>query len=394
MTDYNLPNVPHPSEFKKKKFIRRDGHIYRIWDGLDEKRWQKNETIGIFKKTKKYLKENGELDKKNMEVSKEEEDGCETPRKQKFERINIYGEEYNECLTKAIEFENSKVGNYYKSNLCLKPFGNTSKESTLKSHFDNIAPYISNTFEEIQEHIRMNLCVLPKNHAGKCSCVSKLFIPNKLTKKLEKSIEMCVYTTPGDNDFIFKNRDKRLYPIALTKKQELKIRNTWNSVKEKKLKCAIPLKEQSTPFMLATAYFDYITYIVNINGIENIIDKESQHYKISIDLLNKHKVFLNDYYKKYNRYIFSNSMKTICPVRNIEFKVEDLADITRDNRTVIKDDDAQLGHLNSRKEKSYTIYGTNILIMSRRGNLIIGENNFIDDEWINELYSCIKKYKL
>ena len=92
-TDYNLPNVPHPSEFKKKKFIRRDGHIYRIWDRLDEKRWQKDGNIGIFKKTKKYLKENGELDKKNMESSKEE-DGCVTPR-DKIVNENMI----NACIT-------------------------------------------------------------------------------------------------------------------------------------------------------------------------------------------------------------------------------------------------------------------------------------------------------
>ena len=67
MTNYKLPNVPHSSEFKKKKYIRRDGHIYRIWDRLDEKRWQKKGTIGIFKKTKRYIKEKEELDKKKME---------------------------------------------------------------------------------------------------------------------------------------------------------------------------------------------------------------------------------------------------------------------------------------------------------------------------------------
>ena len=82
MTEYNLSDCLYYLICStQQKYLRIGGHIYRDWiNGLDTNLWERNGTIGKLKKTKRYLKENLEIYKKNMDDSKE--DGCVTPRKQ------------------------------------------------------------------------------------------------------------------------------------------------------------------------------------------------------------------------------------------------------------------------------------------------------------------------
>ena len=312
----------------------------------------------------------------------------------KMEKVNIYGEEFTKCQEKVKEFENSDVGMYYKENLCLKvPKGvrYSPTRSTLIKDYEKIAPYITNSFDEVCSHHYKKLCILPKGHSGPCSCSMKLFVKNKITEKLKESIDKSIFTTPGDNDHVYKNRSPRSHPIAISSKDEKFIRSQWSGgVKEKKLKCAIPLKEQSTPFLQATAYLDWITYTMNVTDIQPYIDKESPHYLICKDLLSLHKQYLQTHFSKYNRKIFNDQENTICAVKRDTIKVNDLADPNRDNRVDIRDSDIQLGHITSRCDECYTIYGTNILMMSRRGNLLIGEHSFIEEDWLNELKTIVQ----
>ena len=72
MTEYNLSDCLYYLICStQQKYFRIDGHIYRIWiDGLDTNLWERNESIGILKKTKKYIKEKEEFNEKKMENSK------------------------------------------------------------------------------------------------------------------------------------------------------------------------------------------------------------------------------------------------------------------------------------------------------------------------------------
>ena len=81
MTEFNISDFKCCLKyFEEKIFTRENGHIYRYWiDELDTNLWERNGSIGTLKKTKRYLKEKEELDKKKMESSKEEEDGYTTP---------------------------------------------------------------------------------------------------------------------------------------------------------------------------------------------------------------------------------------------------------------------------------------------------------------------------
>lgn len=306
---------------------------------------------------------------------------------QEYPKVNLYGDRYHKCQETASKFEGSEIGKYYKECMCLKDVGGMQPgNNTLKKHYGSISPYTVEDWDEVSSHQQKKKCVLPKGHTGRCSCKMDIFIPSPTSDKVTIKIEKSIYMTPGADDYLVKNRGSRLHPIAITKEQEKKIRGSWSEgMKSKKLKCAIPLKEQSTPFMVASAYLDYIVSTCSIQGMEDHINKESRHFQLCKDMLTKHKGFLEGYFEKFNRKIFDSDGHTICSVLGCKLRVEDFADPERDNRTDIRPTDIQMGHISSRCEDCYTVYGTNIVMMTRRGNLIIGEHSFIEDTWINEL---------
>jgi hypothetical protein len=344
---------------------------------------KKEEFINSFRPVKPEKKSSRKNEKVINDGSVDEKNLKGIP-KDSVKKINIYGEEYNKCQEIALEFENSENGKYYSSIMCLKDVGGVApkKIDTLRGHFNRISPYISNSFEEVKSNQKKKKCVLPKGHKGSCSCTMDIFCKTKTASKIIGKVDQSIYCTPGADDRVIKNRDSRLHPIAITKEDEKNIKESWTGgVKEHKLKCSIPLKEKSTPFMLATAYVDYMTYIDSISDISEIINPESSHYKMCKSMLSKHKTFLVNYFKKNKREVFNQYGNTICAILGKELKTKNLADPHRDNRTEYDHNDIQMGHINSRCDNCYTIYGTNIVMMTRRGNLIIGEHSFIEDTW-------------
>jgi hypothetical protein len=220
------------------------------------------------------------------------------------------------------------------------------------------------------------MCVLPKGHTGKCSKTFPIFKKNACTQKLIGSINHSIYTTPGNDDYVYKNRASRLCSIVLSKTEEAKIRN-----KKEKKKCAIPLKDASTPILLAQAYLDWLTFVVNIFDISPhlIIDGNQAIF----EMLERNKAHLTKVF--YNRKIFDDNGNTICVITKTRCPLADFADTDRDIRINIRDADIQLGHNNSRDDNCVSIRGENLFPMSRRGNLIIGERVFTEDVWIDEL---------
>jgi hypothetical protein len=309
------------------------------------------------------------------------------------DKINLYNDPYYlSCMKKAKEFEESDKGYYYKEHFCLKPMTRMSREDTIKKAYENIKPYINNSFEEIMKKNTGRLCVLGKGHKGSCSCsLNNIFVTNDVTKKLMSSIDLCINTTPGADDYVYKNRASRLFPIFLSAENERKIRN-----KNKKLRCAIPLREHTTSFMLATAYIDWLCYTVNINDIKNsniINPKMKESFKdIYQFLICDHKDFINEYFKSKKRRVFDEDGNTLCAIKQIPIKLDNMADITRDNRIAIDDNDIQMGHICSRKDNKFTICGVNLVMMTREGNRIVGEDSFLEDIWINKLRHIISFY--
>jgi hypothetical protein len=108
-----------------------------------------------------------------------------------------------------------------------------------------------------------------------------------------------------------------------------------------------------------------------------------QSNKEILNLIDNHKNYLISYFN--NRSIFNKNGYSKCVITGKLINVCDISDIYRDNRIYINDNDIQMGHNKSRSEQYVSIRGCNLLPMSRRGNLIIGEHCFTDDIWINEL---------
>jgi len=71
-----------------------------------------------------------------------------------------------------------------------------------------------------------HVCVLPKGHEGNCEInYNKIFKKTNITNKLIGSIQHAIYTTPGNDDYVYKNRASRLYSVVLSKEEEIKIKD-------------------------------------------------------------------------------------------------------------------------------------------------------------------------
>lgn len=231
-------------------------------------------------------------------------------------------------------------------------------------------------------------CVLPLGHLGKCCHkFSTLFKKNSFTKKLLSSIDSAIYNTPGNDDYVYKNRSSRLYENVISSIQEKSIRD-----KKEKKKCAIPLKDASSPILLAQAYLDWMTFIVNIADVGEHLNVVEDENKSILLMLTKNKEHLISVYASFNRDIFDKQGNSMCVITRSAIKLADVSDPTRDNRVNICDKDIQLGHNHPRTEKYVSIRGENLLPMSRRGNLVIGERVFTENVWIEELQSIVHPY--
>lgn len=306
---------------------------------------------------------------------------------ERFEKIDLYSnEEYLSAISEAQEYENSEAVMHYKNSYCLKECLNSSQKiKYIQNLYDKIEPYITNSLDEIISKRRNKLCILHKGHEGKCCHIVNLFKKNDTTDKLNKSIKNCIFDTPGNDGIIFKNRFSRLFPIILTKKNERKIKEKI----DKKLNCAIPLREYSTPFMIATAYIDWMCCILNVSDISKHIKYQENYINL---LKNDHKIFLENEYLKYGRKIFNADNNTLCAVKKILIITKNISDELRDNRIDISPDDIQMGHVISKSDYYFATRGLNILMMTRDGNRILGEYNYLENEWIEQLKNIISHY--
>jgi hypothetical protein len=152
--------------------------------------------------------------------------------------------------------------------------------------------------------------------------------------------------------------------------------------KDVKLKCAIPLSQASTPFMMATAYLDYLTLLMNVRDVD-LIESPLVH-RVKENLI-QHKIFMDQFYRVRGRRIFNDEGFTVCPVRQIELKREFF-----ENSDIKNFNSIQLGHVVPQNEEEFTIRGNNVLFMTRRGNLMVGDCDFLNDSWIREMETAAR----
>jgi hypothetical protein len=276
-------------------------------------------------------------------------------------------------------YENNE---HYTSLMCMKDTASGPNHDKTK---DKFMEYVSKM--PGREKLK-HKCVLPLGHTGKCcNKYLSLFKKNDITNKLVRSIELAIYITPGNDDYVYKNRSSRLYENVISSKEEKKIRD-----KNEKKRCAIPLKDTSSPILLAQAYLDWITFIVNIKDVTEHLNIKKGVNKDILALISKNKEHLVSVFGRFNRTVFDSSGNSICVITRNIIKISDVSDPTRDNRVNMSDNDIQLGHNNPRTDEYVSIRGENLLPMSRRGNLIIGERVFTQDIWISELKQILTPY--
>ena len=341
-----------------------------------------------------------------------------------FPKFDLFQQpEYLRAQAHAAEYAASlHIVNHYSRYICLKPLIETGRttthRTTIDAAFKHMEPFITNTLAEITGKIENKLCVLPKGHSGKCmsKCHNTLFKKEPdASARFGTKIDQAIYTTPGTDGIIYKNRHDRSFPIAVSSANERLIKEYERTIAAAgagataaKKGCAIPLCERSTPLMMATAYVDYMSYLLNIEGIDTYTtpneNLSAQEKEMIAFFQNTHKPFLDTYYRGYNRRIFTDRRDsgdgagdgggdggfTRCAVRMYTFTPRDFVDTTRDSRFDISQNDIQIGHIVSRSDTEYTIRGLNVLFMSRRGNLIIGEENYLEEGWRDTLRGCLK----
>lgn len=302
----------------------------------------------------------------------------------KFNKFNkMEGFSNYQSFNNSIKQFESNV--HYTNLMCMNDTKNGPKENTKENEH-----YLNGVIKlEGRDNLKKK-CVLPKGHTGKCcanlNCIFKENETNKKTvEKLLSSIELAIFQTPGNDDYVYKNRSQRLYHTVLDSIEEKKIRD-----KNIKKKCAIPLKDASTPILMAQAYLDWMTYIVNVKGMSGNFNVDAPDYAYIMNMLEVNKEHLKKVYS--NRQIFNHEGHSICVITKQIINMNDICDPTRDNRVNISDSDIQMGHNCPRSESYVSIRGENLFPMSRRGNLIIGDRIFTEDEWINELKKIIASY--
>lgn len=141
---------------------------------------------------------------------------------------------------------------------------------------------------------------------------------------------------------------------------------------------------------MAQAYLDWMTYIVNVKDMSGHLNTDANSYESIMKMLYLNKEHLEKVYS--NRQIFNKDGNSICVITKKIINMDDICDPERDNRVKISDSDIQMGHNYPRSELYVSIRGENLFPMSRRGNLIIGDRIFTEDEWINELKQITSSY--
>ena len=126
--------------------------------------------------------------------------------------MNLFNtEEFKSCESDADQWE-TEYGEYVRSHICCKPIKEKKQISNLEKAFQRLSPFIQNSLEEIVTKQESYLCVLPKEHSGKCCKNPHMKMFNG---GLSNKFNTGIYSTPGNDDIIFKNRASRLFPIAI-----------------------------------------------------------------------------------------------------------------------------------------------------------------------------------
>ena len=265
-------------------------------------------------------------------------------------------ENLRSAVTEAREFEESGV---YNDSVCLKECNGGVKESTFNKAIESIKEYASEDdiafYKFFYSLFSKPKCCLPKGHKGRCKSSYSSFFSDKYANKIKDCD-----TTPGDDDILFKNRARRVFPVQVNKEQytELNAKYKWkgNNIK---LRAGIPAENGGTNYTVATAHFDFAAILMLQKDIEHNLPEDVEE-KLTLRAQEIVKEFEDQ-----NIYIVDQNGYLCDPVLGltIESKWYNIDD-KRDPNQI------QFGHVNPLQPNKYMTRGGNVLPITRRGNLI------------------------
>ena len=264
-------------------------------------------------------------------------------------------EDLKTAVTEARQFEESGK---YNDLICLKDCAGGVKEDTFNKSIESIKKYASEDdiafYKFFYSLFSKPKCCLPKGHKGKCKSSYFSFF----SKNIANKIKDCD-TTPGDNDILFKNRARRVFPVQVTKENYTKLNAKYKWKGNVLLKAGTPVENAGTPYTIATAHFDFTSALM--------LQKDIEH-KLPEDIEEKLILRSSEIVKEFEDqqiYIVDKDGYLCDPVLGltIEKKWYNIDD-KRDPNQI------QFGHVNPLQSDKYMTRGGNVLPITRRGNLI------------------------
>jgi len=264
-----------------------------------------------------------------------------------------------EDLRSAVaEADQFKTNSIYPELMCLKSTKGGVGIKTFETALSNAKEYMSEGDIEFYRNFYDNysspLCVLPKGHSGKCSCSYGKFFTDKFAKKIKDCD-----TTPGDDDILYKNRARRIFPIQVNKNQYtvLNAQHTWKA-KGIKMKAGIPAEFGGTNFTIATAHFDFAAILLLQKGVEHNLPED-----VEFKLLQRAQDIVDEFLAQDIDIVDENG-QLCCPVLGCTIEPEWYETDDKNPNQV------QFGHVQPIRADKYMTRGGNVVPITRNGNLM------------------------
>jgi len=264
-----------------------------------------------------------------------------------------------EDLKSAVfEAEQFKLVSIYSNLMCLKHTKGGVGAKTFEIALAQVKTYMCGEDVSFYQYFYNNysspLCVLPKGHFGKCSCSYNKFFSENFSNKIKDCD-----TTPGNDDILYKNRARRIFPIQVNKNQYtiLNAKYSWKAMNIK-MKAGIPVEFGGTNFTIATAHFDFASILLLQKGIEHKLPED-----IEFKLLTRSQDIVDEFLAQDINIVDGNG-QLCCPVLGCTIEPEWYKTDDKNPNQV------QFGHVEPIRADKYMTRGGNVIPITRNGNLM------------------------
>ena len=263
-------------------------------------------------------------------------------------------EDLKSAVAEAQQFEKNET---YTESMCLKPTKGGVGVKTFEKAIESAKEYMTEEdiafYRDFYKKYSAPKCVLPKGHSGPCSCSYSKFFTDKFAKKIKDCD-----TTPGDDDILFKNRARRIFPLQVNKKQYTVLNDLhkWKA-SNIKMKAGIPTEFGGTNFTIATAHFDFAAILLLQKGIEHKLPED-----IEFKLLERAQQIVEEF-ESQDIDIVDENGQLCCPVLGCTIEPEWYETDDKNPNQV------QFGHVEPIRSDKYMTRGGNVVPITRNGNL-------------------------